>query len=832
MSIFQKPNKFYPSLYTWAWPIGENSIAHSTGAVSVCLTWDGFDPRMLTDKENGENRTTLKQLIKLVGDEYYLENHFWRSFDHSKAEEYLDRNKNIVRGHDFGRFVREEMAYHIGDLSMGNRVASVLVAKAKGWSRTRKLNNQVKLSKQLEEKALALSKMLPGGKVGSHNDYFSIIKKTSRPDLFEVNSNHTHKKRFQLNYQLISQKPEWVEEYNCLKVGSWYRKTFLVSMYPEHPGSMWMDNYSNLNGVDMHVSQFIAPINTRAAINSVENEEAKTNSDEHKGKYLRQAKLDDLQLFNLHVSSENLAVAKNSYVISLSSSNPRRLSERSNELRHELDRCEISYVEGKNIEPLYYRVSQPGQGYQTQYTRPDHSEQLADMWPCIVYDSGASNPSELRMDVDNTAIGFVENEDSNHELGAGKTGSGKGNNTVVKVAETFPLGRDWYICEVGGQKMGSYRWVVEAYEGNFITIDPDLAVINPFPKYKEAKLDRDKEELPLNSELVIPTLNSISQVLVGETRPLDVFEIEVAEAVMQSLYVNPLEKDAPNFQDFLEMGYVVLGQFFEKGTPQHKVAKNIFQRVESFLSGPHGRRFREDTNVHFSEGITGIDLKPLSLVQNDELMKLFITFTGIRFGQLAFSRNQLSTILFDEIHECTRVAPKETATMVDQIVKMGRKDSGSFMGVSQEIVDLAVSPGTLNNMSHHSFYYHQDGRDEIRDRFKAIPAQAFEAFDNFGSPSGKPYRPCLHLANNKAYNLKLMFPQPLLDLSDTTDRESLSTKALISEKTEDIYTRLALFREYMDLRSQVDQEKRKKILTENENFDERMNKLRRLAANA
>lgn len=789
----------YQDLFTWIWKLGDHCLAHKDGAVSLMFQWKGVDISMKNQDQIDLEYASYRQFLRSVGQGHFIENHFWRSFDESKVNQYRKRTEDMVRGHEFGSFVRNEMADFVAEYTMSNQVFYAVTKPAPKHfmflPAERKLAKQRKMAKELLNTVRKYLSYLQGAQLVSNDVYLQKITHTARPDLYHLNPNVTYSDRFMLNYQLISDKPTL--EGDLLKVGKSYMLPMLIAFYPEHCDAGWFNQLSSWPNVEMHVSQIIEPMDTRGAMRASHSEERKSSGTEATSSQdYMEGKASDHAVFKQFVADNDLEVFRNTFLLTFSWPNKERLLEEVDQFTKAMSNvAQLRY--GPRFNMLHYRVSLPGQGYRTKFKRPDHEIIVANMAPITTYDCGSDYPSEIRLTANYEAVGFDTPEGNPcHGLTAAKSNSGKSQDKVITIAETFPLGRDWYIAEVGGEHGGSYQWVVEAYGGNYTVINPDKTVINPFPPYSDANLDVDIEagEVPLNTHLTRPTLNAIAFILIGETRELDVFELEVAEAAMQVMYLLPEDKYAPNFLDYLEVAKGLLEDYSGR---QKEALENIVEHVNSFLNGPNGRIFKKDDNLVISDGITGVDFRPLINSGNSELLKFYVTFVGMRYAQKAYASQNLSTIMFDEIQECTRFAPVETTNLVDQIVRMGRKDAGSFDGISQDISALKLG-ASLSQMSRTSLLYMESGHDEVIDYFPRMPKKAQDLFKSFDDPAGKDYREGIRRFDSTTYHIRYMFPQALLDLGDTFSPRTMRIKREVSALTQDPISRLALFRERMN----------------------------------
>ena len=118
----------YSDYYTWSHPLGEHCIAHSDGAVSCMIKWQGIDTEIMTDDEKHAHYESLITFFEQLDSDYVYEQHLWREWDDSVAQRYLELNESVSRSKDFINFIRTEHAEHLSLYGMTNTVCLVITA--------------------------------------------------------------------------------------------------------------------------------------------------------------------------------------------------------------------------------------------------------------------------------------------------------------------------------------------------------------------------------------------------------------------------------------------------------------------------------------------------------------------------------------------------------------------------------------------------------------------------------------------------------------------------------------------------------------------------------
>lgn len=793
--------KRYNDLYTWigCLPLdgAPNTVMeHTDGSVSVAVYWDGLSTELKTD---GEIASLYQAYYQTLGElaqhqNIVAENHWLRLFSDEVARHYWEYGQqHMTRAQAFGGTIRQALAEHLGQRGMANTVVTILTLPSRLpiWAGIRPRSSQNKSRKNgltLLNAARDLANNLPGGRVASYSEYEQLIWKSYYRDLDRDQQLPNTNPRFKLSHR-VADKPQFNN--GMLKLGETYTKVALAIDYPDADLN-WFYQIAVWWGVELHVTQILKPLDAgREKQKSASQAERAVESANVIGGEDVAGKLHDHNDFRHFISENNLAVLGNCYVIKMHHTDAEYLDDRYRAFRKMLRPDAVIHDSEESLVRLYWRVSQPGQGYLTRFLRPDHTWQVAHMAPVIRFSSGdQTNLQMLRLTSDAQLVTFsYPKSGTNHALTGAKTGSGKGVLETAQIAELFPLDVNFYIGEVGA----TYKWVVEAFGGTYFHLDPNKTVVSPFPDYSLAKPD---EGNPLDADIVAPTIGALLPLLASARERDIVNHIEsVGEQVLQALYkfANPRPGEkAPSLADYYHMAEEAKDSF--EGV--HKEAcQAIINNLNSFLSSTAGSRFTSGDTLDFNSGIVGVDFKPL--MGNESLAKFMLVFIALRFKQLAFANSSPCRIILDELHEFQRIDPVLITTLVKQLTRMGRKEAGFFHGISQEPQDIAVEPGVLKQITHRELLYLQHGHQEIAQSMRVNDA-VLRRWQSYPDPEAvnrtMNYRQGIKMVGGDAFDLHLTFPQILLDLADSSP-EGLTLKEKIGRQTKDPLERLRLFRE-------------------------------------
>ena len=499
--------------------------------------------------------------------------------------------------------------------------------------------------------------------------------------------------------------------------------------------------------------------------------------------------------FRANVQVNNYQVFSNTCVIHLHHEDPTALRQLAKRVADTVDGLGGQVRLSDDVQLLFWRIGQPGQGYRSSWSRRDDTQQIADMLPVQVYPTGADHPAMLRLGRAGQLVGYTYDPDLvNHSFTVAMTGAGKGVNKVAQIIETYPLGIDWYIMEVGP----TYQWPVEALGGTYTRIDPGETVVNPLPLYAAARVDGSgMPRLPV--EMLTGTVEALSFILT-DALEMTTAQVAVAQAAFTVMYAVPdAHRDQPTFEQLLNT--LQLADNYVNNDTERREATHMSDRLESFLSTAEGRIFAQPNNFALSEGITGVDLL---LVRNKakRLLKFYLVFLSLAFAQRAFTSPNRSRVLLDEMHEYVRVAPDVIKPLITGLARMGRKDGGSLDLVTQETDEIdAIERSVINQCPWQTFLYRQSDWGLIAERTHMPPAIT-DHWQRYADPRGQPYRPAIQRLGDAYQDLTLTFPEDLLLLA-SSDKSDLDAKAAISTQTQDPFERLRRLKAFKERRHEA-----------------------------
>jgi hypothetical protein len=776
----------YEDFYTWSHPYGDHVIAHTDGAVSTLIEWDGIDCEMMTEQERAARWSTLYTVLSSLGVGYCAEFHWWRELDATLADEYRARGDDMVRGHAFARALRDALADHLTPYALSNRVALVLTKlppKRVFLGAKRELRHQGEDAQTLLSKARTLLANLPGGHIASVQRYLARVRQSFDREAHARGGDLRHDPRFLLSEQLLRSAPV-LERDGLVRVGRSYTKTLFVFLYPEaKPG--WFLGLASLP-IAMHACLTVIPVNTKTALKSSERaSDLAEGSIGHRGRDTHLQTIGDLAGFRAFVAEHGLSIFKNCFVIHLHG-DPEELRAQAQLLCEWVERQGGQVRDSDYVQLPYLRCGQPGQGYRSPVFRTDHTWQVAHMLPLQVYGQGDARPESLRLGNAGQLIGFsLSSETVPHSFTVAMTGGGKGVDKVATIAESYPFGIDWYIAEIGG----SYKWIVEAFGGVYNAIDPNETIVNPLPPYAAAN---PATELPLDAVLAGGTVNSLAFLLTDGRTELSVHQQAAAQAALQLLYSAPkVGQHAPLLPDF----YGEIEQLARDidNAEQRDACRTMAANLHSFMETTEGRIFTRPDNLTLSEGITGVDLKEVDRA-SPKLLKFYLVFLALRFNHLAFARRTPARVLLDEIHKFVAVAPEVIGRLVSELARMGRKDAAAIDIVTQGTREIdAIEAEVINSMPLRSLLYRSDEWDEIAQRIN-MPPGPLQLWKDFPYPINLPWRPALRSVGPRYYHCHLTFPHLILDLA-ASGPQDLDLKDEIGARVHDPLERLTLFRE-------------------------------------
>ncbi len=791
----------YQNLYTWSHfksVADEAMLQHRDGCISVAFTWGGIDTNM---KDKDEINPIFQEIYSAIGSlptniGLFVENHFIRKHNGELAEKYLQYGEdNIVRAHEFGMFVREEQAKLIYGLSVENNLITVLTFKKliKPIDKifpNRALKKRKEEGVKLIDVARRFMSYLNGATFLDAREFETAIWYSYHRDHENDEVKCVPNPRFELA-QRIPTKP--IYENGLIKVGRTYTKVMLLIDYPDADKN-WFLRLAKYASAELHITQIIEPFPLDRSIQkSASTTKHTLEGATSIGGELMEGKVADLTSFRSFVANNNLKVFKNAYIIKIHGEDPKELHEVAHNLTKLLGPGTVTSGENEDVEMAMWRFSQIGMGHKSTFLREDHSLQIGNMAPIMKFDRGDEKHLQmLRITDESQPICLSYPKDGiNHAITIAKTGSGKGVETVTAFAELYPLGYNIFGVEIGA----SYKWLVEAYGGDYFHLDSET-VISPFPAYSLAT--PENKEQPIHGDIANPLVDILMPLI--ELGHKDIYNhIEaVAGSVIMDLYrhIPTGEKLGPTLADFLEAAEKRKGDY--EGA-KAKGLNAILENVDSFLSHS-GKNFANADTINFDKGICFADFNAIK--SQKTLAKMLLSFILTRYDQIGFATRTPTIISFDEMHEFAAIDKVLTGRIIRVLSRMGRKEATYFHGITQEMNDIEVDSGVLNQIDNKNFLYMTSGHDEIAQQFKMKQSstQIWKDFVNPKPMSGDiGYRQNLRIAGGNEFNLFLKSPKRLLQLADTSPL-ALDLKAEIGMQVTDPIERLNRLEEEINRR--------------------------------
>ncbi len=786
--------KQYPDLYTWSHAIGETILAHQDGAVSAYIGWAGINFEMRPAHDRDMASLKLLAVLNTIEPGYCAEFHLWRDWDDRLAEDYRDRE--MPRPSPLAKATRNALADHLANYGMSNEVGVVLLKEPPRSTFGGAKNYIKRLSrsaKELLEAAPRFASKLPGGSMRPVQQYYDRIRQSGDRARFNKGYRYRHDPKYLLTEGILTEAPSNKVSDHVL-IGGAHSKVLYLYFYPDSFAG-WFLFLSSLS-IPLHVSFSIKPTDRNASIKEAEDQsQFAEGTASQRGREEQNTKLEDLSDFRNYVVRNKLPVFQNCFVIHLHGS-PEQNHEAEVLISERIEDEEGGQIRSQEtIQLPFWRTGQPGQGYRNLLWRADEGMQVANMLPVQVFDPGEKHPESLRLGERGQLIGFNRLAGKiAHSFTVAKTGSGKGQDKTVTIAESFPMGMDWCIAEIGS----CYKWTVEGFGGTYTRIDPRETVVNPLPLYKLAD---HKADLPLHPDIIGPTLGALGFLLIdgrltNGKLELTVHEEAAAQTALQMLYVGLNHHyAAPTLPDLHRQLEIFDAQSKEQKAAASLMEKNLY----SFLSTTEGQIFSQQTNLVLSDHITGVDLIDVEKA-SPKLLKFYLIFIALQFDHFAFANPTPTTILLDEMHKFMRVAPKEIGRLISELARMGRKNAGNIDMVTQGTTEIdAIEKEVLNSMHFGSLMYRNAEWEEIAQRV-SMPEVPLDIWRNFPDPIDFNWRPSIQSVGKKYHNLHLTFPDLLLDLGNS-DANDLVVKDRIGKTTKDPLERLRIFRHYKEGRA-------------------------------
>lgn len=822
----------YRDLYTHSYPMkfpGEavHFMEHSDGAVSVGVYWSGIDYE--ATGSNGELAGLQANYKRMLVDasvyhDLYIESHFLRYHDPDILDVYYQYGVDNVkqdRNPELALRIRKAIADEFAKYSRSNFVFLIFTIKPNTgfFSKNKSVlvkDRKVRLQNIVQELTSNIDDQNGSVRLLGIEEYNYFIHLSNDCYLYKNN-----KMKMPFNYRFKAnsfiRKPV-LHESGCLMTSGGsgglnsngdsfyggYHKVVVLLDYPMVSPD-WFSCLSTDGSDHLHVVQVINPLDSQVVTrkSAVESERSSEAANVLGGEEVA-GKVADHADFRQFVQANNLTVHDNVFIVVISGNTPEAVKSYHQKVTKRLrdSSDDVKYMTNDPVlELLYYRVATPGMGYKSPFMRADHHAQLGFMAPCFIQSHGAIDKPEEAFLTSSSTVVFVEHQNNgvHHGLNAAKTGSGKTVTMASRVAQLYPLGKDFYVTELGR----SFEWLFKAFGGDYKVLDADVSVVSPFASYSEIDLVTEGLEKQIPATVITTIRNCILPILLSSDDPENEDGIEhfnsLTDEIIGFLYTENSFRDpgldSPSLETFLNCGRICLDVMNEDdsddgydGDYRAEHLERMLNSLESFLNSSEGKVFKKPSNIDFSNALIGLDFDSLIKGGATKLASYMLLFTATRLQQMAFTRPNQAFLTFDEDHEYTNINPRLMNNLKRQVTKRGRKSAAYLFPISQAVEDIAFLPdGTvnkdvINQMSTFFLLYYGTDTGNLSEAFK-LSERATNIWNNYPDPLANKldYRQGLFVQNGKAIDCHIVWPKILNDITNTNP-DAMALKLSLDEK--------------------------------------------------
>lgn len=790
-------DKHYSREHCWYTRVGDHGIAHKDNVVSVAFTWSGsFNRYNDEDDFNRElnKRVSLLKRYNQFKKHLCIEHHFIRINDSKKADDYLAYQRSI--NPDAPPIVKQVIADHAElcrQKARSNKLLTVISVKADTYSTFASIFGATKGTasqwKKLEQQCVsvfnAVKSEYANADLLTGEEFIDYIFKIRIPDSIISSTNIDW--RYALSDQIVTSKPAVEDDY--LVLNGWYYKICLIQNYPDMPLNWFLGLCEA--PVNVHISQIILPKDSDTALDksAAADRHEKASAADNRGVDQLVTKMQNAAGFRRYVSSRNLPVAENAYIVTFVSKDKEQVGYFTERLSQNIIPNGGMIRSDNDLQLAMFQFRLPGQGISTPFKRLDHGESIAVMMPFTTFNAGSDVPEVLRVSTSGQLVTFEPSTLLvSHELASGETGGGKDTQYGMKILESYKTVR-YDIVELGN----SYQGMIEGIGGRYCRAKEQI--INPLAQYQECASARelDRSGVPnLYADFLLTQGNILLPVFHGfsvceYTRPEEV----VVGRVLSYLFDNPIAgKEAPLLPDLLE----AFDHIQTTSEAQEEAAKNLKQNLYEFLETPTGACFKSPDQYVISPVANAIDF--LGLQGN--MFKYFLSFVCTRLAQNAMSGGARNQIILNEYKVLYESAPDVVRQITITIDRMGRKDWVGLTRISQGVKEIeAVDSDAIDQIHSKTLLCRKTKHHEIG-RLLQVPPAAVAEWQLFHSPEErKPFREAFIYERGQWHKLFLQFPKLLLDIMNT-DGDTKEIRNKVYRETKDPFERIRLYNQYLE----------------------------------
>ena len=768
--------RFEQALSSWCF-LGDHYFLHTDGAISAIAELNGYDIYMATPDAANGYLNGLRALIDTAPTQVALEFHVRRRRDQANVQRFMQQP--LKRQAKLLGALRRTYIEHLAGYFYHNQV--FLVIQWHDDSTARKLQNlllpdgpqrALRVAKANCQKLDDYCRRLSG----SLKDMRLLPVEEAFKFLYAASHYYPCEQLPDQSYLLKEVLMPSGEERNGLYcMNGVHIKPFLMYFYPEPDLRILTDMMASLP-IELDLAFYLRRRDYGAFLRKSGGDEVRQERQITATDVEAVKRLEDIAAWRRYVVDNGLQIFNNCFYLKLYGS-PETLEEHTVGLSEKLSALG-AIVESERLTEHAILYCLPTHMYLGRFMRQDHTEMVLSLLPAIRFNQGSGHEEALvATNFTFTGLNYANKSGGEfyHSLTIAKTGSGKGVMNCARILQLYGLGYDFYTIEIGS----TYEFLFRLLGGDYVAIDPDKSVINPFPLCSEVGKQ-------LSSALVAPTVRSLARILTDGKSMLSVHQIAVCEMAIKRIYTAQFIKKhniakAPTLAHF----YLGLGELASKSLndEQKRARDGLLVNVGSFLDTIIGERFKEEDNLSLNAPLFGADFKKLK--DEPQLLITYLTFLSLRYGQKALFRRAPTFIVIDELHEFIRVDKETIRTLCAQIARMGRKESGYISLITQEVDDIAaLDPALINQMFITNLLYTESRHEQARKHFPALNDRAYAIWRSY-QQAYEDHRAAMLGFGGRWQDVFLTYPRAILALADTRS-EMLTLKEQLMQKHQDM----------------------------------------------
>ncbi len=465
-------------------------------------------------------------------------------------------------------------------------------------------------------------------------------------------------------------------DFNFIRVGDLYYKTFFVVGYPRFVNPNWLSPLIDFDH-SMNVSMFCYPTASNDVLSDLRRKiaemEATISSEVEEGKAIDpkiQAALEDALALQEQLAKGTERFFQFSLYITLFSENLQDLEEATRKLMSTLSSILIIVKPSSLQMEDGFKSTIPLGSDRLFITRNMDTTSLASTFPFssatltqdkgIMYGINEQNGSLIIFD-------RYSLENAN-EVVFGKSGSGKSYLIKLEAMRQFMFGTEVIILDPEGE----YETLAKTWGGEYVSFTPSSPIkINPFDL--SGLYEEGENELGLK----ILSLHGLLKIVMGQ---LDASEDAILDRALVETYrqkgitVDPStqKKEPPLMEDLYK---VLLGM-------EDKSARNLAFRLEKFIKGSLSGIFNQQSNFDIKNPLTVFSIKSLEEELRSISMHIILDFVWTRVKKDLKKR----LLILDEAWYIMKY--EDSASFVYGIAKRARKYYLALTTATQDVRDF------------------------------------------------------------------------------------------------------------------------------------------------